>query len=141
MRKTPISRIREKTICFLLIILAALFLSACSGDETETDRENIIVLGFSQLGDESEWRTASTNDIKRAAMTAGIQLLFDNAQQQQFNQIKAIRSFILRGVDIIAFCPIVEEGWDDYLNQLNRMGLDELMKIYKDAYELYKNIR
>ena len=107
-----------KNIIYLLFIIGmVLLLSACSGPESDTDIENIIVLGFSQLGDESEWRTASSNDIKRAAADARIQLMFDNAMQQQFNQIKAIRSFILRGVDIIAFCPIVEEGWDDVLEE------------------------
>ena len=101
----------------LLIIIMVVILSACSDPESDPDIEDMIILGFSQLGDESEWRTASSNDIKRAAAAARIQLMFDNAMQQQFNQIKAIRSFILRGVDIIAFCPIVEEGWDDVLEE------------------------
>ena len=100
------------TIYTLAICLAALCLGACTRGEVETEIPERPILGFSQLGDESEWRTASTHDIKRAAETAGVQLMFENAQQQQFNQIKAIRSFILKGVDVIAFCPIVEEGWD-----------------------------
>jgi len=108
---------RKITRYLLLIIGVFLLVSACSGTESDPDIDNIIVLGFSQLGDESEWRSASSNDIKRAAAAARIQLMFDNAMQQQFNQIKAIRSFILRGVDIIAFCPIVEEGWDDVLEE------------------------
>jgi simple sugar transport system substrate-binding protein len=82
-----------------------------------------IVLGFSQLGDESEWRTASSNDVRRAAETWGVQLMFDNALQQQFNQIRAIRSFILKGVDIIAFCPIVEDGWDNILEEAKAAGI------------------
>jgi len=101
----------------LLIVGVSLLLNSCSGSDNNPDIEEVIILGFSQLGDESEWRTASSNDIKRAAADARIQLMFDNAMQQQFNQIKAIRSFILRGVDIIAFCPIVEEGWDDVLEE------------------------
>jgi len=108
---------KKNVVPVLLIICMTLLLSACSGPESDPDIEDIIILGFSQLGDESEWRTASSNDIKRAAAAARIQLMFDNAMQQQFNQIKAIRSFILRGVDIIAFCPIVEEGWDDVLEE------------------------
>jgi len=105
---------RRIAVSMLIIIFIVLLLSACSDTSGESE-EGPIVLGFSQLGDESEWRTASTNDIKRAAADARIQLMFDNAQQQQFNQRKAIRSFILKGVDVIAFCPIVEEGWDDVL--------------------------
>jgi len=98
-------------------------LSGCTRKETEPDIPERIVLGFSQLGDESEWRTASSSDIRRAADAAGIQLIFDNALQQQFNQIKAIRSFILKGVDIIAFCPNVEGGWDNILEEAQTAGI------------------
>jgi len=98
-------------------------LSGCAGEEPTPEIPERIVLGFSQLGDESEWRTASTSDIRRAADRAGIQLLFDNALQQQFNQIKAIRSFILKGVDIIAFCPNVEDGWDNILEEAQAAGI------------------
>jgi len=105
-------------IYILLICMSVLWSSACTVEESEPEIEDRIVhLGFSQLGDESEWRTASTNDIIRAAQSAGVQLIFENALQQQFNQIRAIRSFILKGVDIIAFCPIVEDGWDNILEE------------------------
>jgi len=111
------------TMYILIICLMTLWLTACNNADSETEIEDIIVLGFSQLGDESEWRSASSNDIKRASTEAGIQLLFDNAQQQQFNQTKAIRSFILKGVDIIAFCPIVEEGWDNVLKEAREANI------------------
>ena len=74
-----------------------------------------IVLGFSQVGAESEWRTANTESIKQAAKDAGIDLKFSDAQQKQENQIKAIRSFIAQKVDVIAFSPVVESGWDTVL--------------------------
>ncbi len=74
-----------------------------------------IVLGFSQVGAESEWRTANTESIKSAAKDAGIDLKFSDAQQKQENQIKAIRSFIAQKVDVIAFSPVVESGWDTVL--------------------------
>jgi simple sugar transport system substrate-binding protein len=58
---------------------------------------------------------------------AGIQLLFDNALQNQFNQIKAIRSFILNGVDVIAFSPIVEDGWDNILLEAKAAGIPVIL--------------
>ena len=76
-----------------------------------------ITMGFSQIGAESEWRTANTESIKQAAKDAGVNLQFSDAQQKQENQIKAIRSFIAQGVDIIAFVPIVETGWDTVLKE------------------------
>jgi galactofuranose transport system substrate-binding protein len=76
-----------------------------------------IVLGFSQVGAESEWRTANTESIKSAAKDAGIELKFSDAQQKQENQIKAIRSFIAQKVDVIAFSPVVESGWETVLRE------------------------
>src|ERR1700730_2771890 len=74
-----------------------------------------IVLGFAQVGAESEWRTANTESIKSAANEAGIELKFSDAQQKQENQIKQIRSFIAQKVDVIAFSPVVESGFDTVL--------------------------
>src|SRR5438552_10698683 len=76
-----------------------------------------IVLGFSQIGAESEWRTANTESIKQAAKDAGIELKFSDAQQKQENQIKAIRSFIAQKVDVIAFSPVVESGFETVLRE------------------------
>ena len=76
-----------------------------------------IVLGFSQIGAESEWRTANTESIKSAAKQHGIDLKFSDAQQKQENQIKAIRSFIAQKVDVIAFSPVVESGWETVLRE------------------------
>ncbi len=76
-----------------------------------------IVLGFSQIGAESEWRTANTESVKQAAKDAGIELKFADAQQKQENQIKAIRSFIAQKVDVIAFSPVVESGWGTVLRE------------------------
>ena len=74
-----------------------------------------VVLGFAQVGAESEWRTANTESIKSAAKESDIELKFSDAQQKQENQIKAIRSYIAQKVDVIAFSPVVESGWDTVL--------------------------
>ncbi|HKW83822.1 MAG TPA: ABC transporter substrate-binding protein [Burkholderiaceae bacterium] len=86
---------------------------ACSGGQ----QGQRIVLGFSQIGAESEWRTANTESIKSAAQTMDIDLRFSDAQQKQENQIKALRSFIAQKVDVIAFSPVVETGWDTVLQE------------------------
>src|SRR6195952_2224133 len=74
-----------------------------------------ITLGFAQVGAESAWRTANTVSVKSAAKDAGINLKFSDAQQKQENQIKAIRSYIAQKVDVIAFSPVVESGWEPVL--------------------------
>ena len=75
------------------------------------------MLGFSQIGAESEWRTANTESIKSSAKEAGIELKFSDAQQKQENQIKAIRAFIAQKVDVIAFSPVVASGWGTVLRE------------------------
>ncbi|MFC4019191.1 ABC transporter substrate-binding protein [Micromonospora sp. GCM10011542] len=87
------------------------------GDAGDAGGNGKIVLGFSQVGAESGWRTANTTSIKEAATAAGIELKFDDAQQKQENQIKAIRNFIQQKVDVIAFSPVVESGWDTVLKE------------------------
>jgi simple sugar transport system substrate-binding protein len=79
-----------------------------------------IVLGFSQVGSESGWRTANTKSIQSSAKAAGITLKFSDAQQKQENQIQAIRSFIQQRVNVIAFSPVVSSGWDAVLLEAKR---------------------
>lgn len=74
-----------------------------------------IVLGFSQIGAESAWRIANTKSLKTAAAEAGIVLSLSDAQQNQKNQLKAMQTFILQKVDVIAFAPVVVTGWHDVL--------------------------
>jgi len=86
-----------------------------------TDRR--IVLGFAQTGAESNWRLANTESIKTAAQQAGIDLIFVDSEGQPEKQIAAVRSFIARKVDIIAFSPIVESGWEPVLREAKAAGI------------------
>jgi simple sugar transport system substrate-binding protein len=82
-----------------------------------------IVLGFAQVGKESDWRLANTESIKTAARQAGIELVYINAEQQPEKQLAAVRSFIERRVDIISFSPIVESGWEPVLREAKAAGI------------------
>ncbi|MEE1786725.1 ABC transporter substrate-binding protein [Streptomyces sp. SP17BM10] len=96
-------------------------LTACGsgggGGSADKGAGHKLVVGFSQVGAESGWRTANTKSIQESAKKAGIELKFSDAQQKQENQIKAIRSFIQQKVDVIAFSPVVESGWDTVLKE------------------------
>ena len=100
-------------------LAALLTLTACGGgtDAAGGGGSDEITLGFAQVGAESGWRTANTKSIQESAKTAGINLKFSDAQQKQENQIKAIRSYIQQKVDVIAFSPVVESGWDTVLKE------------------------
>jgi len=99
------------------VIASVAALAFAAGLPLSAMAQKKIVLGFSQIGAESEWRTANTESIKQAAKDAGIELKFADAQQKQENQIKAIRSFIAQKVDIIAFSPVVESGFETVLRE------------------------
>lgn len=65
------------------------------------------VIGFAQVGSESAWRSANTDDIKRAAAENKVDLQFTSAEGDQAKQIASIKTFITQGVDLIAFSPVV----------------------------------
>ena len=112
-------------------LLLASTLAACGGNDeagsTGGGGDKKITLGFSQVGAESGWRTANTKSIQESAASAGIDLKFSDAQGKQENQIKAIRSFITQRVDVIAFSPVVESGWDTVLKEAKDAGIPVIL--------------
>jgi ABC-type sugar transport system substrate-binding protein len=86
-----------------------------------------LTVGFSQIGAESGWRTANTDSIKAEAAKRQINLRFSDAQQKQENQIKALRSFVAQGVDVIAFSPVVETGWEPVLREIKQAGIPVIL--------------
>lgn len=118
--------------CAAVFLLFTMLLSTgCASDPGEKDAdtqarpdENMTVIGVSQLGSESMWRTANTASLQNAfSKENGYFLMFNNARQKQENQIKAIRSFISQQVDYIIFSPIVEDGWETVLKEAKEAGI------------------
>lgn len=134
-------------IAVLVCILTGGILLAKDSGETgtmekhENQRQNLIAIGFSQVGAESDWRTANSVSVKQTfTVNKGYDLIFDDAKQIQTNQIRAIRSFIQQDVDYIVFSPVVEDGWDTVLEeakmaQIPVIVIDRRVKV-KDE-ELY----
>ena len=127
------NRIRGKFLLFLGMFLLTAGLSGCGRkeeDQTETAQieQNSIVVGFSQLGSESDWRSAYTKSIEEAFTEEnGYTLVFDNGRQRQENQLKAVRNFILQEVDYILLAPVVETGWDSVLQEAKDAGIPVLV--------------
>jgi ABC-type sugar transport system substrate-binding protein len=82
-----------------------------------------LIVGYAQLGAESEWRSANTASVKEAADALGVELRFTDAQQKQENQIMAIRSFIAQRVDVIGVAPLIETGWDEVFQEAKAAGI------------------
>lgn len=111
--------------CFILL---ALGLTSCRESgliETVNGAYNdMIVVGFSQVGAESDWRAANTASMQESLSAAnGYKLIFSDAQQKQERQITAIRNFIQQEVNYIVLAPTTETGWETVLYEAKAAGI------------------
>lgn len=117
----------KKRICLIIAVCLVILLCGCvkaARPDAEVSEDKLIVVGFSQVGAESEWRVANTESIKAALSEEnGYELIFDDARQKQENQFRAIRNFIQQDVDYIVFSPKVETGWNSILQEAKDAGI------------------
>lgn len=114
-------------ILSLMVIGGRLFTNI-EEDNYVSEEEDRIVVGVSQLGSESGWRTANTESVQNAfTKQNGYFMIFQNARQKQDNQIKTIRSFISQRVDYIVFSPVVETGWETVLQEAKEAGIPVIL--------------
>lgn len=107
----------------------------------ETSDPDVFVIGFSQVGSESDWRIANTKSMTDTfANNSEYELVMDNARQQQENQFAAVRRFILEGVDFIIIAPTVEDGWQTILTEVHDAGIPVIImdrSVAVDDEDLY----
>ncbi|MBQ3374771.1 MAG: ABC transporter substrate-binding protein [Oscillospiraceae bacterium] len=117
----------RKTVLLLLLFSIALVLAGCAGFSASRENDyddSLVVVGFSQVGSESDWRLANTASMVSALSEAnGYRLLFDNARQKQENQYLAIRNFIQQDVNYIVLAPISETGWESVFREAKEAGI------------------
>jgi galactofuranose transport system substrate-binding protein len=142
-------------VSMFIIFILALGSVSCSpsaslpgGQSSSTTQEHPkktysdIIVGFAQLGAESEWRVANTKSIKETAAQLGVELRFSDAQQSQQKQIEAVRKLIIQKVDIIGIAPIVETGWEEVFREAKAAGIpiiltDRRADVPDDLYVTY----
>jgi ABC-type sugar transport system substrate-binding protein len=142
---TPLKNRKWK---FLALLMAfALTLAACGGGGDEGSGEGeegsgttaaeaeggssgeLITVGFAQTGSESGWRSANTESMQAAfSEENGFELIFNAADNDPAAQIAAVRSFINQGVDAIVIAPIVEDGWEDVLQEAADAGIPVILE-------------
>ncbi len=121
-------RVRPAALAALIVSLLLLLCGCRSASSPEGKEEDGPLLGFSQMGSESGWRIGNTRSVKEAAERAGVRLMYNNANQSQENQIKALRSYIVYRADVIVFSPIVEDGWDTVLSEARDAGIPVIVE-------------
>jgi simple sugar transport system substrate-binding protein len=116
----------KRPLLILLVLLLALLCGCASPAVTPADEkyDDLIVVGFSQVGAESDWRNANTRSMQQALSAEnGFRLIIDDAQQKKEKQITAIRNFIHQGVKYIVLAPTTEDGWDTVLAEAKAAGI------------------
>lgn len=117
---------KKRVVSILLCVaMTAAMVAGCGSSDkessdsgSESGGDDVITVGFSQVGAESDWRTANSESMKETfSEKNGYELIFDDAQQKQENQITAIRNFIQQEVDYILLAPVTESGWDTVLQE------------------------
>ena len=113
-----------------ILLLSTLALCSCGKKETTSAGDGAagnapkkLVVGFSQIGAESAWRTAETASIESEAKKRGVDLKMADAQQKQENQIKALRTFLAQNVNAIILAPVVETGWEPVLREVKQANI------------------
>ena len=127
-------KIAALTIVLLLLLAAFAGCGSSTSDKKSNnpaysqEDDSLITVGFSQLGAESDWRSANTMSMQTSFTTGdGYNLIYKNGQQKQANQITAIRTFIQQEVDYIVLAPVTESGWDSVLGEAREAGIPVIL--------------
>jgi ribose transport system substrate-binding protein len=102
---------------FLLGMAAALVtaVSSCSvstepADSSDDSKDGKIVIGFSQVTQQSPFYVQLKDGAQRAADKAGAELLFADANGDVAKQNNDIQDLITRGVDVLLINPVDPKG-------------------------------
>ncbi len=81
-------------------------------------------------------------DIRRRKIQIPLSFTSQMHSKKQENQIKAIKSFIEQGVDVIGLAPVVETGWDQVFAEAQDAGipvvlLDRRADVSEDLYTTF----
>ena len=128
---------KKNLFTVLTLIAMPVMLGSCVSDtaagtpavlDSEEEASDLITIGFSQLGAESDWRSANTQSMLESFTEEyGYNMIYENGQQKQSLQMTALRSFIQQDVDYIALAPVTESGWDGVLEEAKEAGIPVIL--------------
>jgi simple sugar transport system substrate-binding protein len=120
-------RVRQKNSIVLFATLSLLAGCSDGARDNGAERSPQLVLGFSQVIAGANWNTANAESIRKAARDAGISVRLEDANRSQEKQVAQLRSFVSQRVDVIAFSPVVETGWEAVLREIRAAGIPVIL--------------
>ncbi|MCM1123559.1 MAG: ABC transporter substrate-binding protein [Eubacterium sp.] len=97
-------------------------------EEAPAASGDVISVGFAQVGHESDWRAANTQNYQDTFSEAnGYELSFVDADNDNAVQLEAVRNFIQQEMDYICIAPIETAGWDTVLQEAQDAGIPVLI--------------
>lgn len=109
----------KKKFAVMMAVAAAMSMTAMTAGA-----EELVTVGFAQVGHESDWRTANTQNFQDVfSEENGYELSFVDCDNDNAVQIEAVRTFITQELDYIILAPIQSAGWDTVLQEAQDAGI------------------
>ncbi len=106
----------------ILALVCALAMLSCMFVTAQA--EDLLKIGYVQVGHESDWRMANTqNYFDVFTKEAGFELELIDCDNDHALQLAKVREFINKDFDYIVIDPIQEAGWDDVLKEVQEAGI------------------
>jgi len=107
-----------------LAVMAAMATAVCAFPMAAWAGDDLISVGYAQVGHESDWRTANTQNYQDVfSEDAGYALELVDCDNDNAAQLEAVRNFITEGLDYIVIAPIQSAGWDTVLKEAQDAGI------------------
>lgn len=108
----------------IIAVLGCSALAASMLSMTAMAESDLITVGYAQVGHESDWRTANTQNYQDVfSEENGYELSFVDCDNDHQAQLEAVRSFITQELDYIVIAPIQSAGWDTVLQEAQDAGI------------------
>ena len=86
--------------------------------------EGLLKIGYVQVGHESDWRMANTQNYYDVfTKEAGFELELIDCDNDHALQLAKVREFVQKDFDYIVIDPIQTAGWDDVLKEVQEAGI------------------
>lgn len=129
----------KKKLAAMAVLGAALCMSATMANA----EEGLITVGYAQVGHESDWRTANTQNYQDVfSEENGYELSLVDCDNDNAAQLEAVRNFIQQELDYIIIAPIQSAGWDTVLQEAQDAGIpviiaDREIEASEDMYDAW----